>query len=293
MSAIKHIILDFDGTCTQIPIIYQAFLDQYLKELNMPQISVLDWQNAQALVRQHSPIAGWSMSTTPSPVVPPPSAPAAADPYILSGEATKYLIKTKNIKTPVPSSAFLNASTDNPAPWREETLDVLKTMLKHDVSVHFVSNSGTQMITQRLQDLWGGAQLPATINVHGGASKFNISEPDWTDIDSWPAWIRDLYKAVPAAETSVNIGRPIYLRRGSFISIIAALFKDEPRNMLASTVFCGDIWELDLGLPAALGANIHLIERAYPFGTYDYERKLTKAKNGKISADLNGLKEWL
>jgi len=48
MSAIKHVILDFDGTCTQIPIIYKSFLDQYLKELNMPQVSAQDWQNAQA-----------------------------------------------------------------------------------------------------------------------------------------------------------------------------------------------------------------------------------------------------
>jgi phosphoglycolate phosphatase-like HAD superfamily hydrolase len=286
MSAIKHVILDFDGTCTQIPVIYQSFLNQYLKELNMPKISHQEWQNAQDLVRQHSPTAGWTLGTTSS-------APAAADPYILSGEATKYLVKTNIIKTPVPSTAFTNAYADNPGPWRKETLDVIKTLLKHEVAVHFVSNSSPQLITQRLQDLWGGTPLPASVNVHGNASKFNISEPDWVDIDSWPAWIRDLYNAVPAAETSVNIGRPIYLRRGSFISIIADLFKHEPENMLASTVFCGDVWELDLALPSELGANIHLIERASPFDTYPYERELTKAKKGKISADLNGLKEWL
>ena len=292
MNAIKHVVLDFDGTCTQIPVIYAAFLKQYKNELNarLPpnqQISDDEWSNAQDQVRQHSPAAGWSIGTTPS-------APAAADPYILSGEAAKYIFKAKKITTPIPVEAFANSSAAHPAPWREETLEIIKLLLKQNVSVHFVSNSGTQMIKQRMQDLWGGTNLPPGIDFHGSASKYNISEPDWVEVVEWPAWLKDLYSAVPAAEISVNIGRPIYLRRGSLASIIAAVFKNDP-DMLATTIFCGDIWELDLALPAALGANIHLIERASPFDTYDYERNLTMLNKhkGKISRDLRGLKAWL
>jgi hypothetical protein len=53
------------------------------------------------------------------------------------------------------------------------------------------------------------------------------------------------------------------------------------------------VWELDLALPAAMGGHIHLIERASPFDTYDFEKQLTLAHRGKVSKDLLGLKEWL
>jgi hypothetical protein len=42
-----------------------------------------------------------------------------------------------------------------------------------------------------------------------------------------------------------------------------------------------------------MGARIHLIERAAPFDTYDYERELTVHGGGKISPDLKGLLDWI
>jgi hypothetical protein len=52
-SGVAHIILDFDGTCTQIPPIFEAYLDLYCKGLNESALSVTpsEWREAQAIVR--------------------------------------------------------------------------------------------------------------------------------------------------------------------------------------------------------------------------------------------------
>lgn len=286
------VILDFDGTCTQIPLAFAQFLKDYLVGLNLAlpadkQISDKLWKLGQQEVKKNSPEAGWTLGTTPA-------APAAADPYILSFETTRILLKYHlKISASIPPSVFANAYAANPAPWRVETLEVIKSLLQKNVSVHFVSNSDPQMIKHRLQDLWGGSQLPKTIFFHGNASKYNISEVDAEDKAGWTKQLKQIYDQVPAVQPSVSIGRPLYLRRGSFFSIIATIFNND-LSKLSSSIFCGDVWELDLALPATLGANIHLIERAAPFNTYAYERKLSLIKKGqgKISADLSGLLEW-
>jgi hypothetical protein len=41
-------------------------------------------------------------------------------------------------------------------------------------------------------------------------------------------------------------------------------------------------------MPSALGAQVHLIERAEPFGAYEYERDAADAR-GSRSPDLRGL----
>jgi hypothetical protein len=69
-----------------------------------------------------------------------------------------------------------------------------------------------------------------------------------------------------------------------------SVWGDDPKAPEA-TLFCGDIWELDLAMPAALGFQTHLITRgAPPYATHDYELKAAN-KLGTVSTDLNGLLE--
>lgn len=290
---ITDIIMDFDGTCTQIPAIYEKYLADYLTGLNLAlpanlQIKPQDWAAAQLVVQHNSPKAGWTQGVTPA-------APAAADPYILSGEAIKYLIA----HTPIlanfspPATVFSNAYNNNPAPWRLEAREVFEKIVEQKIRIHFVSNSNKQMIQQRTQDLFGGILLsPDKIDFVGSASKFNITEPDWAATGNWPKEIHDLYAAVPAIEKIDDVGRPVYLHRGNFMTIIADLLQKLNAD-ITNFLFCGDIWELDLGLPAHLGGHIHLIKRAQPFDTYEYELDLTTKFGGKISDDLTGLLQWL
>ena len=66
-------------------------------------------------------------------------------------------------------------------------------------------------------------------------------------------------------------------------------------GLITSTVFCGDIWEMDLAMPYALGACVHLIDRAAPFDTYEFEMNAAAAggARAKTSGDLTGLLAWL
>jgi hypothetical protein len=289
---ITDLILDFDGTCTQIPVAYKNFLESYRQGVNSnltaaQQISPQLWEEGMREVITHSPAAGWTLGTTPA-------APAAADPYILSFEATRYLFRTQSpkITTTIPASVFVNAYAANPAPWRPETLTVMKALLARNIAIHIVSNSNPLTITQRLQDLWGGAPVPPPVPVHGNAAKSNINEPDWDTLVGVPRELTDNFDKVPVTQHGPHIGRPLYLRRGNFFNVIATIFGKNP-GRLATSLFCGDVWELDLALPAAMGANIHLIERAEPFHTYDYERQLTLKAEGRISDDLTGLLQWI
>src|SRR5262249_61809129 len=87
LSGLAHIILDFDGTCAQIPPIFEKYLDFYRRGLNESGLSITlsEWRDAQAIVRNHSPKAGGAGAGCP------PSAPAAGDPYILAGEAARVV----------------------------------------------------------------------------------------------------------------------------------------------------------------------------------------------------------
>ena len=48
-SGLAHIVLDFDGTCTQIPPIFEAYLDLYCKGLNDSGLNVTlsEWREAR------------------------------------------------------------------------------------------------------------------------------------------------------------------------------------------------------------------------------------------------------
>jgi hypothetical protein len=292
-SGVAHIILDFDGTCTQIPPIFEAYLDLYCKGLNGAGVSVTpsEWREAQAIVRQHSPRAGWMAGGCPS-------APAAADPYILADEAAKLILRRRRATTSGPLTAHKQAYDAALAPWREEALDTFSRLLEHGVQLHLVSNSGTDFITGRLRDLFGDNNpLRAKISVQSDAGKFRICELNWDDQDTLSAEARRRFQALPVAygeKLLTETERPIYLRRGAYFEAInRALARD--LDALTNTVFCGDIWEMDLAMPYALGANVHLLDRAVPFETYRYERQALVAygDRGKTSADLSALLDWL
>jgi phosphoglycolate phosphatase-like HAD superfamily hydrolase len=287
---ITDVIMDFDGTCTMIPEIYEAFLSEYLAGLNNTVFSgnpimAGEWKDAQEKVKMHSPRAAWTFAFAPA-------APAAADPYILSFEAARYLLQKKNIQKDIPSEVFKSASDRFPAPWRPEAREVFETLLKNNINITFISNSSSTTITNRLLSLFSGKKLPFGITVKSDAAKFRIAELSWySDI---PKGTQDLFRAIPPTLKDVGTGRPVYLRRAAYFEAICAAFKND-LTRLPSTVVCGDIWEMDLALPYELGANIHLIERACPFDTYDYERKATlqDTRRGKISNDLRGLLKWV
>jgi phosphoglycolate phosphatase-like HAD superfamily hydrolase len=301
--AIKNVVFDYDGTCTQIPLIYDKFLERYLEELNkrlFPSnlftadalrnpISKMEWEDAQKVVRKKSPYAGWTLETTSA-------APAAADPYILAFESARLVLRNRRNghgEVAIPFEIHRDSNDAHEAPWRKEARNVLEKLLKKGLNVYFISNSSSTKITGRLKELLKVDELPATLKVQSDAAKFRISE---LPIASNPRSSLSqkaiaTFKKLPAVDTSTADGRPVYLRRGNYFAAICAALRNDASS-LEDTVFCGDIWEMDLAMPYALGGKIHLIKRAAPFDTYSYEVDAVKASKGKISDNLNGLLEW-
>jgi phosphoglycolate phosphatase-like HAD superfamily hydrolase len=281
---IKTLLLDFDGTCTDVPAIHQKFLDasfEYLAQKGWL-TDEITWNEALAAVTATSPEAGWTLGHTPS-------APAAADPYILAGEAALYIAHLKKEKLPADFNAYGYAYAKAVAPFRPELLAVLQRAAALGIEIHFISNSGTAKIEGRMKDLLRDhPALDESIGKRGDAEKYVITDLPWDDATITPA-VQKAFAKVPVVSPEPSaLRRPIYLRRGLYMRQIAAAWEGDPTRA-ATTLVCGDIWELDLALPAALGCAVHLIERGAPYNTYDYERAATRAADGTISADLTGL----
>jgi hypothetical protein len=284
---ITNVVLDFDGTCTQIPPIFETYLDRYWQGLVKAgfDVSQADWRDSQAVVRQHSPGAGWMLAGCPA-------APAAADPYILADEAAKLILRTRKDARPLPNinaEAYAAAA----APWRDEALETFKLLIERGVHIYFVSNSSSTFITGRIAQLVGTRKhLLSNISVQSDAGKFRICELSWPDHGAVSEQSATKFATLPAADEGL-LKRPIYLRRGSYFEAINRVLAGD-MGLLSNTLFCGDIWEMDLAMPFALGARVHLLDRAVPFSTYPYELQAIEAcgRAGKRSSDLSGLLRW-
>ena len=250
-----------------------------------------EWRDVQATVREHSPKAGWTLAGCPS-------APAAGDPYVLADEATRLILRRRGATTPVPPTVHVQAYDTALAPWREEARDTFSRLVEHGVQLHFVSNSSTTFISRRLRDLFGDNNpVAAKISVQSDAGKFRICELNWDDQAAVSVEAKRRFQALTVAygdKLLTETERPIYLRRGAYFEAINRVVAGD-FDLLTNTVFCGDTWEMDLAMPYALGAKVHLVDRAAPFETYSYERQalVGYGDRGKTSADLSGLLGWL
>jgi phosphoglycolate phosphatase-like HAD superfamily hydrolase len=288
---ITDVVFDFDGTCTQVPAIFEAYLEKYYSCLadylnnTMGAYQKLDeprWQAALANVKGNSPKRGWVVAANPQ------SAPAGADPFIMAGEAQTDILKAHNNMAAPPTSCHAVAYNAFPAPFRAELYDVFTELMNRDVKIHVISNSSTDTITQRFTYLF--LDKAAGIGFYGNASKFAQKKPQTTPESAWGP-----FNKLPAKyESSAlsGLGRDVFLDRGAYFDAIYQALGGLSR--ISTTIFCGDIWELDLAMPYKLGGNIHLIERAAPFNTYPYEKQVVDecGERGKISADLTGLMAW-
>jgi len=288
--ALRYIVLDFDGTCTQIDRAYQGFLADYQRIVERanqlaPGALAAAWAAARDQVTAASPDAGWTLFEVPS------TAPAAADPYILAFEVAALLRRQGAIRD-APSDAHGLAYAANPAPWRPEVAEVLAALVGRGLRVGFISNSEPRGIEARLDELLAAAPaLRREVVVLGSAAKFKVRELPVGAAGPGPDH-RAQFEQLAGSVRVEGTVRPIYLRRGAYFDALCELWQrfDAAEFASAETLVCGDIWELDLAMPHALGAAVHLIRRAPPFSSYPYElAQLADPRDA--SDDLTGLVE--
>lgn len=132
--------------------------------------------------------------------------------------------------------------------FRQGAATTLRAMA--DRPVHVVTNSHTEAVQDKLRAL-GGDGGPAldwlVARVHGSARKFVID---------------DALDCVPEAMALPGLDRPVLLRRGAYFEVLDRL-RRQAGCAWSEVVVCGDIFELDLALPFALGARVGLMVNAF------------------------------
>jgi phosphoglycolate phosphatase-like HAD superfamily hydrolase len=286
---IRQVVLDFDGTCTRIADVHEAFIAAYraLVRREWSDKAADLWEEAERTLRAASPAAGWMLGGVPA-------APAAADPYILAGEVVALITRSGRVPEPLPAEKagtwYKRAYHDHPAPWRGEVRGLLEGLVAAGVRVSFVSNSATSALRARLPDLGLEPELLDQIGVFGDAAKFRVQELTFENPPA-PA-LAARFLGLPASAPS-ELPRPIYLRRGAYFEALCRVWTwaaGAPTTP-EETLVVGDVWELDLAMPAALGARVHLVARPEPYATYAYEQAAVEAlgEAGGLAADLTGV----
>lgn len=275
---IRCIVLDFDGTFTDVEREAVPFLEGYRAGLSALIGASLDgrWEAAVETVEADPDAHGFEFEGR---IV----APSHADPYILATSVANLVLGELDMGDGAERSRalerlFRDAYGRSDTVFREDAKDVAEAVLRHGAPVYVVSNSHTDHVEQKLERL-----APAgleRLTVRGDARKFHLVEPASPD---------PRFDAVAESMTVEGLSRPIYLRRGLYFDVLRSVW-EETGTGPESTLVCGDIFELDLALPAELGAGIHLVARE---GTPSYERDAAASVGGTSSTSLRGLLERL
>jgi FMN phosphatase YigB (HAD superfamily) len=275
------VVLDFDGTVTQVEEVAAAFLRSYRAGISAAtgrDLSAL-WDRNLAFVHTFAPDLGWKWGGWEV-------CPAAPDPYIAASTAAELTLEEAGLLSQwsaLPGQLYARLYPELAAPFREETVPVLTALVATGARVCFVSNASTGKIAARLDALLP-AEVRNRIEVVGDAGKFLVREA------TVEGPLRARFDALPVAVASPGLRRPTLPRRGRYFDALQRLWGDDVEGP-EKTIVCGDIFELDHAFPAAMGASIHLIERAEPYPTYACELQAVEAlgERGGRSRDLWGL----
>lgn len=277
--AIKLLILDFDGTFTDAheearPFVKAFQADFY--DLIGREVPVA-WAREEAEVLEHPTRYGWRNGGIIT-------APAGADPYLtvscivqnlcdLFGILNNDALRSEVLQTLYKKNYPLTLSAPRPDAKR-----VLEALLARDLAVAVVTNSRTDAVTAKLADL--AVEGAASLRVIGDAKKF---VKDDSPRDSVFDALTDM--SIPGLDT-----RSVMIKRGHYYDVLSSLWREHGADA-ASTLVCGDIFELDLALPLSLGTRVHLV---YHEQTPPYEVAFLRThERGSVSTDLAGVLEHL
>jgi hypothetical protein len=259
------LVLDFDGTMTDAEAEGRPFRDGYLEDLAAlvgrpagdPEVLEIA-QKVEAEI-------------TAAPEAHPflwmgrPVAPATVDPYLrMVPIAHRILDHFDVIPNPLVRGRLLGSVlykynyAKTHTVFRHSAGEVLRSLAGSETWI--VTNSDTHAVAGKVAALDREAPGVAwlTSRVRGHARKFDV-EDDWTGVDA--------HLELPGLE------RPVLLRRRHYHDILRTIL-DGVGATFADLVVIGDIFELDLALPLALGARVGLV--ASP-RTPPYERAFVEA----------------
>lgn len=256
------VILDFDGTFTLIEKEEARFSRMFFEQVR--QKACIPQDEMDRLVEEHRRLIrlnpqqyGWINN---GHIV----APALVDPYIEMQVVADFIFRAKGT---IPDgqarqdefdSYFARRFASVWTTFKPETEAALLALEQMNPGLnYFVSNSGTKIIQRKLRALKGVDGLRD--RVHGGAKKYLV--------DTGFASVN------PATMTIEGLSRPVHLRRPKYFQAICELLARHGLNW-EDTVVVGDIAELDLFMPLALGATVALMDHPR---VPEYERRFFRS----------------
>lgn len=261
------LVLDFDGTMTDAEAEGRPFRDGYLEDLcalvgrpagDADVLAIADEVEAElARAPDQHPFMWMGRAV----------APATVDPYLrMVPISHRILDRFGALSSATDRGRLLGnvlykynyAKTLGHPVFRAGAGDVLRSLAGHDAWI--VTNSDTHAVAGKVaaldREFAGVAWL--TSRVRGHARKFDVD-------DAWSG--ADAELALP------GLGRPVLLRRRQYHDILAEIVR-AANATFADLVVIGDIFELDLAMPLALGARVGLVSSAR---TPSYERAYVEA----------------
>lgn len=249
----KRLVLDFDGTITDIEKETEGFQGMYpyilLDKLNLNRKKYIKkFKEIKEDFRNDS-VRGFK-------IYGHDAMPASCDPYILTQAAGQELINKLGIQIENEDKLLVDLFLETMKEvgkketfYREgiertkEFFD--KIMPYYEIS--FVTNASSEKVQKHLKEM--GEKYFHKIDVYPNAGKLEIDND---------------YKELPKklCPTGFNAPRDILLRRKRYHQVIDFL-KDEKGFYPSITTVVGDIYELDLALPDYLNYNVVQIENGY------------------------------
>jgi FMN phosphatase YigB (HAD superfamily) len=278
--------LDFDGTMTDAEAEGVPFTDGYLEDIALLVGEPLDAvlaiaAEARRVVAAAPDAHGWMFGGR---IV----APASVDPYLrMMPVARAVLDHFGAFREPADRTRLLDDILykynypKTRTVFREAaraTLDALAAM--SGIRTYVVTNSHTAAVQKKVVELAraGGDEHALdwlVERVRGNAKKYVID---------------DDFTAVPERLDVPGLARPVLLRRRRYHDALAGLLADAGLGF-ADLLVVGDIFELDLALPLALGARVVLVANAHtPTYEVDY---VTAHPRGAVVPSLAHVPELL
>lgn len=275
---IECVVLDLDGTFTDLSREAPAFSSAFVELASDLLGRELDgaWEDAARRVRALSPELAWTIEGHAV-------APADADPYILASCVAQLLFdqlgvlkRDPALRSEIITTLFRRAYRHTGAAFRPEARGVLETLLARGLPVCFVTNAPAAVAEAKLDSL--ALAHRARLMIRGDACKFLIGPPSRPDARM---------ARVPKEKHLPGLQRPLLLERGRYFDALAAVWEATGARP-ETTLVCGDIFELDLALPAELGAQVHLVKRERTYA-YELDALAALGDRGGVSDGLSAL----
>lgn len=272
------LVLDFDGTMTDAEAEGRPFREGYLEDLCTLVGRTAGDPEVHAIAARVEDQLAAAPENHPFLWMERAVAPATVDPYLRMVPIAHAILDTFGaLKDPVDRGRLLGAvlykynyaKTLGHPVFRAGAGELLRGLAGRDAWI--VTNSDTHAVAGKVaaldRETPGVAWL--TSRVRGHARKFDIDD-HWTGAD------REL--ALPA------LNRPVLLRRRLYHDILKTIL-DAAGVTFAELVVVGDIFELDLAMPLALGARVALVASSR---TPNYERAYVSSHpRGHVVEDLS------